>query len=286
MRFSQRQGFTPDIYPIQIDSINVELKNSLWSVTYDYFFRNIDSGSSWSSGRIGVIAKLSFLNFFKIPVDELPEYGFEFQSFIKRKFFSFEWYQVYDFVEWISNYGSHWNSWKDGDDEHDYCRRYQDSVNQLLQRENSGFRFVGGVISPIISSEEVTEVEVAIQKSGVFSPVSAHIKAAVALLSDRAQPDFRNAIKESISAVEATAKLVTTNPKATLGDALKALEAQTSLHSALKEGFSKLYGWSSDGDGIRHAMMLETKIGMPEARYMLVTCSAFANYLIDRTSTK
>ena len=42
--------------------------------------------------------------------------------------------------------------------------------------------------------------------------------------------DYRNSIKESISAVEAMARLVAENPKATLADALKAIERRGALH--------------------------------------------------------
>ena len=49
----------------------------------------------------------------------------------------------------------------------------------------------------------------------------------------------------------------------------------------MKEAFGKLYGYTSDANGIRHA----GDIGGPsstfeEAKFMLVSCSAFINYLI------
>jgi len=41
---------------------------------------------------------------------------------------------------------------------------------------------------------------------------------ALELLSDRKQPDYRNSIKESISAVEATCQVFASKSRATLGD--------------------------------------------------------------------
>ena len=52
------------------------------------------------------------------------------------------------------------------------------------------------------------------------------------------------------------------------------------MHTDLKKGFKDLYGWTSDSDGIRHALMEMPTVDAEDARYMLVSCSAFVNYLI------
>jgi hypothetical protein len=103
------------------------------------------------------------------------------------------------------------------------------------------------------------------------------------MLRDRDQPDYRNCIKEAISAVEAASVHVTNNPKATLSDALKWLKtrAPDMLHPALREGLEKLYGYTSDAKGIRHALTDgESQPSFAEAKFMLVTCAAFVNLLL------
>ena len=64
-----------------------------------------------------------------------------------------------------------------------------------------------------------------------------------------------------------------------LGDALKEIEKKRSLHKALKGGFIKLYGYTNDADGIRHAMMDEPNLTQADARYFLLSCTSFVNYL-------
>jgi len=65
----------------------------------------------------------------------------------------------------------------------------------------------------------------------------------------------------------------------TLGKLVDGLD----IHPALKKAFSNLYGWTSDDAGIRHPKSKEPlSCDEPEARYMLVTCSAFINYLIAK----
>ena len=54
------------------------------------------------------------------------------------------------------------------------------------------------------------------------------------------------------------------------------------MHPALKAGFSKLYGYTSDESGVRHPILKDANVGFAEAKYMLVTCSAFVNFLVDK----
>jgi hypothetical protein len=56
------------------------------------------------------------------------------------------------------------------------------------------------------------------------------------------------------------------------------------MHGALKSAFNKLYGYTSDEDGIRHAILEESNVGFDEAKYMIVVCSAFVNYLTAKAS--
>ena len=114
--------------------------------------------------------------------------------------------------------------------------------------------------------------------------VHAHLSAALQHLSNRDNPDFRNSIKESISAVEGTAQLFAGNPQATLGAALSVLERRGHLHGALKSSLSSLYGYTSDGDGIRHAMLEEPTLTFTDAKFMYVACSAFVNYMLAKAA--
>ena len=69
-----------------------------------------------------------------------------------------------------------------------------------------------------------------------------------------------------------------------MGKALKLIEDTVGLHPALKKGFSSIYGYTSDEGGIRHAMIDDNPCEFDDAKYMLVSCSAFVNYLIMKAS--
>jgi hypothetical protein len=150
-----------------------------------------------------------------------------------------------------------------------------------LEEEKSAYRLIGRQISPITSESEVKEVDAAARVGGKHKPIATHIQAAIRLYSDRKNPDYRNSIKESISAVEAAVKIITEDEKATLGQALTIVQQKHNLHAALKEALSRLYGYTSDEEGIRHAILEGPKVNEADARFMLVICSAFANYLVQ-----
>ena len=57
------------------------------------------------------------------------------------------------------------------------------------------------------------------------------------------------------------------------------LEKRIKLHGALKSAFNSLYGYTSGAKGIRHALLEEANLTFDEAKFMLVSCSAFINYL-------
>jgi len=77
--------------------------------------------------------------------------------------------------------------------------------------------------------------------------------------------------------------LITGDPKATLGNALKTIEKKHGLHKSLKNAISSLYGYTSDSSGIRHALTDNSEeVQFEDAKFMLVSCSAFVNYLMAK----
>jgi len=275
--FSQRKGLKPIKSVIQSDSMDDELRNGLWDalsvcywerVTRDYWGRKRISGDD----DLHTLFQRLWHSYFKWPLDTLDDFWPETRSKIREYFFNCEWYEVYDFIEFVANYYP-------GDRQNEQFIRF---CKSLLEREVSAYRFVGGRIIQITSEEEISEIEEALQVS--VSPVQEHLNRALDLLADRRNPDYRNSIKESISAVECLCKVIANDEEATLAQALREIESKVALHPALKSAFSKLYGYTSQAEGIRHALMDETSLGSEDAKFMLASCSAFVNYLLAKAS--
>jgi hypothetical protein len=150
------------------------------------------------------------------------------------------------------------------------------TCNISLQTEMSAYRLVNEKIVRITAQEEISEIEEAIQSGK--DPIRIHLRRALELLSDRKKPDFRNSIKESISSVESLVQIIL-GEKGTLGKLIKRLEADIGLHPALSKAFDNLYGYTSDEDGIRHAILESGRVDFEEAKFFLVVCSAFVNFV-------
>lgn len=155
------------------------------------------------------------------------------------------------------------------------------NINIVFRKENVNYTLIEGSIVDIVNKEELKSLEDLINSK--YNNVSGHISKAISLLYNKEKPDYENSIKESISAVEAMCQIITENDKATLGQALKILKKD--IHPALNAAFDKLYGYTSDVGGIRHANGLgNEKSTFAEAKYMLLSCSAFVNYLLEESN--
>lgn len=155
-------------------------------------------------------------------------------------------------------------------------------ANECFEREYVGYRFVDGIIVPISDVYELKTVQEALNNK--YESVYQHLSKANKFLADRENADYENSIKESISAVEAICEIITgiKGKDATLGSMLKKLDENgIVIHPALKTAFNVLYGYTSDANGIRHAGNIDGKAStFEEAKFMLVSCCAFINYLI------
>lgn len=271
-KFSERYGYRPVQEILQVESMSVELRTGLWNALQVCIwdasgFRYRQHGKPSIDGFS--IRLWAF--YFKRPVDTRPMRNGQLDvertmRFIREYFFECEWHDVYSFLEFVVQQpGLPINN-------------LADILNTALKEEMAGYQFIDQLVTPITSQAEVGEVEAALQDTK-FAGVDKHLKRSLELLSDRRNPDYRNSIKEAISAVEAMARQITGNPKASLGDALSTLSRDGNLHGGLKAGFSSLYGYTSDEGGIRHGMLTEPHLTQADARYFLVSCSAFVNYL-------
>jgi hypothetical protein len=275
MRFSERHGFVSPRDALQLKSMDDALRTSLWNVVQEVIWNSHQSRSHYSyttHSNLYELIKLYWRDYFKIPINDIPEYIQRTVDAVRAAFFEFEWYEVYDFIEFTSSILGHSRP------------RFIAACNFVLEREMSGYRLVDTQIVPISSSSELAAIEEAIEITGGLNGANTHLKRALGLLSDRKNPDYRNSIKESISAVEAVAQAITGDKSATLGAALKEISTKAPMHPALNKGLSSLYGYTSDSDGIRHALLDESDLDFVDAKFMLAACAAFVNYMMGKSA--
>lgn len=257
-----------------------DLRNRLWNALTTHYWDLVkplphksEYLLSFSSNRdMEILMNRIWNDYFVKPIDEIANDWFVVRAQLREYFFKCSWNEAYDFVEFVANNYPRVYTNKD----------FMKNCNFILEREVSGYRFVGERITPITSEEEIGEVEEALKTAPKTSKT--HLETALELLSDRESPDYRNSIKESISAVESICKKIAARDKTTLDQALDKIETTVKLHPALKKAFSSLYGYTSDAEGIRHALIDEATPHSEDAKFMLVSCSAFINYLLTKAS--
>jgi len=278
MKFSQRIGVIPK-KTIQIESIDIDLRNCIWSIVKISFLDRLGKLRRHSKdSEFHSFCILLWISSFKLPVDAISHHSDENEHFIRKSFFEFQWYEVYDFLEFVAKHPQTLSF---------DPNIFKSQINKILEVENSGYRFIDNKIGPISNSTEIAEIEEAISTSGQFTALAGaniHLKNSLDKLSDKKSPDYRNSIKESISAVESVAKMILDNQKDTLGGAIDKLKSKIEIHPALVQGFKNIYGYTSDTDGIRHGLTEETNCDFEDAKFMLVSCSAFINYLIVKAN--
>ena len=161
-------------------------------------------------------------------------------------------------------------------------------LNNVLEKENCAYRILHGTegdhsiyqVQRITNELELQEIEQATQTE--YDAVNKQIMNAVSQYSDFEKPDYADAVRCAIAAVESAMRILDGKAK-TLGDAIKrARKAGTSYNQRLLDGLEKLYAYASEA--VRHGSNEPVEVTEPEAKLMIVTCSAIVNYLLSEYS--
>lgn len=271
--FSQRKSITPIKSKIQSECMDDDLRTALWNLLQSSYFSELYTrhGGIYDERNLDLCMRI-WTGYFSCLLDEADTDIL--RNEIRDHFLQCEWYEVYNFMEFVvGNYSDDWTN-----------AQFMERCNDLLERHLSAYRFINGMITPVVEEEQVSAIEQALQSPSLL--IREHLEQAQKMLLDREEPDYRNSIKESISAVECLCKLITGDKKSTLGKALQRIEGKSGiqLHRTLRDAFCKLYGYTSDANGIRHALTEASNLDLEDAIFMLVACSAFTNYLIAKAS--
>lgn len=275
MKFSDTLGITKPKSVIQVGTMDDVLRNKLWNVFYLFFVEplNKDRFETTAWTKFAGFFNALWHQYFEKPVDTIPQDKYRAVNELRGYFFSAEWYNVYNFIDFVFKNSAPVNG-----------REFRNAINSVLESELSGYRYIEDNLVPISNEREINEIEDVLGRTygSPFLGINTHIKSALSIFGNREKPDYRNVIKESISAVESAAQLISGDTSAELGKALKILKEKIQLDGALVSAYNSIYGYTSNADGIRHALSDKDNLDMEDAKYMLVSCSAFVNYLLTK----
>lgn len=262
---------------MQYDDLDDRTRN----IIYNYIAMSIDTEFSKGDSFAGrykykeedLLCRMIFTYVLGEKVDVNKHYQYEDLLVVVEKVLSNALYnEVFDLIEAICKF--RYNKY-----EEKKLKTFSDTLNLILESEYVGYRIIDGRFTPITDKNEIAAIEEACDNT--YQGPRTHISKAVALISDREHKDYKNCIKESISAVESLCSIIVGKEGTILSTALKQLEdSGLKIHPVLKNAFSKLYAYTCDEKGVRHAEgLLESEVTFEDAKFMLVSCCAFVNYL-------
>lgn len=283
-RFSDRHGLRPT-RALQVDSMDERLRAGLWNALHRsclassiaaFYPGSIDAGE--------LLYKISS-DFFAVPVDANTGMPGMSVHDLSQKFLTIEWLDVYDLCEFIAAAiptVCELHAVISPLPENPFLKKFLSSCNAVMRNENSAYEFTGTTISPAMEKHESSEIAESLKSPICMARV--HIDAALKLLSDRRRRDYRNSVKESIMAVEATCKHISGTGKGGVADALRAIKDKNPdlVPQGLSTALGNLYGYASSAGNIRHANLGSHEVDFHTAKLMLVLCSAIVNFLVHR----
>lgn len=282
LNFSQREGKIPPPEPMRLEYIPWRFRQVVWKSIEEEISRLTDYTSDpdnpdyhYLVSDFHEITDSYHFDILEKPHDEI-RYGLQENSeFVRSTIWNGTYHEVLTLIEYILR------------DERCSENLYKNLVNAFDTTPIAYFIADDGglpTIMPRPSREagEATQQAIETIHEGGMDGAAAHLRQAVEHINAQ---QYADSIADSISAVESVARMIDPEENGTLGPALDSLERVELLrHRALKDAFKKLYGYTSDEPGIRHALLDKDSpdVGLDEAMFMFGACASFAAYLVSK----
>ena len=277
LSFSQRYGYEPLPEPMRLEEISDDLRREIWNATREFLIKKRSFGRNYyfSQNEARIIERIVG-KFLRVTEDRVATDYEEIVSRFKWLCISASFNKLLEFLEAFAN---------DRDVEDEFVER----IRYLFEIHGAAYRLDSSRpiqhFVPVASKEqgEATRQAVAtVQQSGVAPGAATHLRQAVEHLN---AGRYADSIRESIHAVESVARVIDPEANKTLGPALKSLERAGLLHHpALREAFDRLYGYTNDEQGVRHALIERdaADVDVDDALFMYGACASFAAYLVNK----
>ena len=273
LTFSQRHGYEPLPEPMRPEHISDDLRREIWNAIREFLHH--DARIPYFSATAKKFIERVIGKFLKLSEDEIPTDYDRATTAFKSILFQENFNRCLDFVEIVVNDKAFPAVFVDR-----VAKSFEGCVAAYwLDASNCPFQ-----IYPRSSKEqgEATQQAIETLRQNDMEGATTHLRQAAACINERR---FADSVKDSIHAVESAACIIDNKASKTLTPALDSLEKARLLnHPALKQGFAKLYGYASDEQGIRHALLEKgtSDVDVDEAIFMFGACASFAAYLVNK----
>ncbi|KQX21781.1 MULTISPECIES: hypothetical protein [Ensifer] len=265
--FSQAEGIDPLPSQLRLGELSAAAKARLWAI----FHGQIDRSTTDYGRRVGD------------PV----------LSIARRHWVQAQHRMVDEFDYRTSSVTENWKAYFHRDTRYDIClgfvqwmlrafksNQLGQSVTNALADTHVAYRVINGdTIMPVASQQEAEIVKVAVETADRARLPAArqHLLDAAAELSSG---NYANSVRESMSAVESVA--FTSTGETSFAKAIGVMDARRPMNGAFKIAINRLYDYTSQEPGIRHAKQEHATADVEEreAIFMLGVCASFVSYVL------
>lgn len=271
--FSQREGYEDVPGPLQLEQLPSAVRTTVWNVLYVELNRTRRVGTfgrDFVGGVWEIILSAKHIAFDLLPLDEWNDNFVDRCAELKVRIMEDSFNRVFDLIQFIMR--------------HSECpHEFTTEVSSVFRHFQLAYTIDTGppvTIMPAATVEEGEQLTRSLKelRAAGLDGCLVHIRKASKCINDA---DWAGSVRESINGVESVARQIDPKASQTLGPALASLERQSALHPALKGAFDKLYGYTSNAQGIRHPLLdkAEAEVTVDEAVFFLSACASFASYL-------
>ena len=272
LSFSQAEGYEELPKTLKLKELPREARVHIWNVFYlhleDAVERHYDINyltQEWNN-----IMRHFYLWHDYVPLDELDVRYSVVLMDLKDRIYRLPFNKVFDLIQFVMR--------------HSDC---PDQFTNLMKKAFSRCRLAYTISEdqPVTIIPAVTRTEGELIVASLNNLSTAGLGGSASHLRKSAErinrSEWADSIRESIHAVESVARQIAPDRTNTLTQALESIDKKGSFHPDLKEACKKLYWYTSDEEGVRHALLdrKHSRVGRDEAVFMLGACASFASYL-------
>ena len=276
LSFSQAAGYEELPKTLKLEELPWEARLHIWNVFYFHLENSADFvpmikesyyvlAQEWHN-----IMRQFYLWHDNVPLDELEiNYDLVCRD-LKERIYDLSFNKVFDLIQFVIR-------------QPECTDEFSESIGQTFERCRLAYTITKDqprTIIPAVTEAEGKAIATSLSelsKAGLVGSES-HLRKAAERIN---RSEWADSIRESIHAIESVARQIAPNKTDTLTQALESIDKKASLHPHLKEACKKLYWYTCDEEGVRHALLdrKHSKVGRDEAVFMLGACASFASYL-------
>lgn len=272
--FREREGLASPPSQLKLREVSPELRALLWNAVYSDLqlctIHDRYSGHNRIYEPWATILRDRHVRHDHKMADEFSTLAQPIYDSLKKAISTWTYSHLLDFIEWFLRHPS-------------MTYDFRDKIETAFVEARAAYRVVDADTIVPTATDAAAEATInAIADAGDVGAAGTvtHLKQAA---SDLRQGNWADSIRNSIHAVEGLCILVSPQSH-TLSEALKVLKRTGHIHGSLEAAFLKLYGFTNDERGVRHAQVLDSvQVDEVDAVFMFTACSAFVSYMTARS---